>query len=279
MESDITTTLGKAYDHVRAAYTKLEDMGATMPAQKNLQNLAITIRSLPTGPQGPSADNPLLEDLKEVLASDDPASIYPVGIEIPDTWNGEDNPLIVAQYLNSSNNTLYNGAEGVILIRKYIAPTDIQWKTASEGANPQYPYANLAKYLNGEYLNKCSDTLKSIISPIAYTYGHTDVTAVTTYIATQTFVAPSMTEVGAANNYGGIFFDYFKQAMNTTTIIASANMGRAFQKLDKTYGVYWLRTNGGQYYAYTIGPTGAVSSMTTSENKNGVLPWCFVAKG
>lgn len=47
MEEQIKATITSAEGHVRDAYNKLEEMGATMPAQKNIQNLRHTISTLP----------------------------------------------------------------------------------------------------------------------------------------------------------------------------------------------------------------------------------------
>lgn len=47
MEDQIKATITSAENHVSAAYDKLEEMGATMPTHKNIQNLKDTIYTLP----------------------------------------------------------------------------------------------------------------------------------------------------------------------------------------------------------------------------------------
>lgn len=47
MEDQIKATIASAENHVRTAYGKLEEMGATMPTQKNIQNLRATVYTLP----------------------------------------------------------------------------------------------------------------------------------------------------------------------------------------------------------------------------------------
>lgn len=46
MEEQITATISSCYAHVSDAYDKLEEMGATMPEHKNIENLEPTLRSL-----------------------------------------------------------------------------------------------------------------------------------------------------------------------------------------------------------------------------------------
>ena len=45
----ISDTLTSIKQNLIAAYNKLQDKGATMPANKNIENLASTIETVPTG--------------------------------------------------------------------------------------------------------------------------------------------------------------------------------------------------------------------------------------
>lgn len=107
------------YKHTKDVYDSLELLGATLPEDKNLENLASAFESVPMS-GGWDPENPTLESLKYALDND---LEIPIGTEITDTYDGHDNPLIVAQRLDSTNNSSYGGAEGVILVRKYVEPT------------------------------------------------------------------------------------------------------------------------------------------------------------
>lgn len=93
---------------------------------------------------------------------------YPVGREIADTWNGEDAPLIVAQYLDSTNNEAYGGAEGVICMRKYA----VGFGTPLDSVQcTQYHTSSMRnEYLSNVYLEGCSNELKAVISTISIPY-------------------------------------------------------------------------------------------------------------
>lgn len=47
MEDQIKATIASANDHVLQAYNKLEELGATMPEHKNIENLRATVYTLP----------------------------------------------------------------------------------------------------------------------------------------------------------------------------------------------------------------------------------------
>lgn len=222
--------------------------------------------------------NPQLSDLKAVLATDNPASIYPVGTEIPDTYNGNSNPLIVAQYLDSSNNSSYGGAQGVILIRKYALG---YYKFAESNNSRDYNGSYIQSFLNGDYYNSCSAALKSLIAPISIKYYMDPYSSPT--ISNQKAWLMSATEVGGTAYEDGIFWDYWKQKTGLTEPSQAANSGRRiYSSSDASPHNAWLRTGAGAgsyaNYILFIENNGQILQTNSTSSTKYVLPACFVSK-
>lgn len=212
-----------------------------------------------------------LTEFKEAIDNDTAKDTYPVGTEIEDTWDGNDNPLIVAQYLDSTNNTSYGGAEGVVLVRKYVEPTSKQFNASG---NMGYWTSDIKNYLDGEYLENCSDTLKSLVSTIDVPYSTSPVTS--------KFFLMSDTEICGAGYDSiteGIMLDYWKEQTGFTTPNNTANAGRIVRDRSGAAQYVWLRSG-------TTATSRAVCYLTidgsitngASSGSLGVLPACFIAK-
>lgn len=180
--------------------------------------------------------NPQLSDLKAVLATENPASVYPIGTEIPDTYNGLDDPLIIAQYLDSTNNANYNGANGVILIRKYITTDKKNW-----GEKKNYAQSNINVYLNGEYYNNCSQELKDLISDINILYQNGDVIFDTGYGAMKVFSMSRIEMCYSGTPTLGDMWEYWKQQTGLNSPSTAYNAARIAYDRNGTAAYYWLR--------------------------------------
>lgn len=177
----------------------------------------------------------------------------------------------MAQYLNSANNSSYGGAEGVILTRKYVKPTEQNFGSSTQSVD----YANslIKTFLETTYYDNCSNDIKNIISVLNIPCNNTTITA--------KWFLMSTTEVyNKGNNITeGIGWDYWKEktGLSSPDAIYSANNGRIVTDREGTPRLTWLRdqyntnnvfrigTNGDVYYAY---PTWGY----------GVLPACFISK-
>lgn len=207
-----------------------------------------------------------LTELKETLKAGNAQDKYPIGTEIPDTWNGNSNPLIVAHYLNSSNNERYNGAIGVILIRKYVEPTSMAY-----GDNQSYANSTVRNYLDTTYLNNSSDELKSLISPIGGIIGGA---------STANWFLMHSTEVNgiASSSYDSYpVWDYWKQVTGLSSPTNDANSGRIVRSKSGT-STTWLRNFYGLNNPYTISATGGILSAYYTNSQYGILPACFISK-
>lgn len=85
----------------------IEGDGSCRLVASNVASGIVPACFIPKAKYDPS--NPTLDGLKQALDAGDYAA-FPAGTEIPDTYDGNDNPLIVAQYLDSTN----NNAKGVL---------------------------------------------------------------------------------------------------------------------------------------------------------------------
>lgn len=221
-------------------------------------------------------DAPTLEGLKYAIDNDIDVA---VGTEIPDTWNGNDNPLIVAQKLDSSNNSSYGGAVGVVLIRKYVEPT-------SQRQDDTYVYgsSSLQTYLDTTYFENCSETAKTLISEISVPCYNRSTSK--SYSITCKWFAMSQTEI--LSNYSstiqGIPWQYWKNKTGLTSASSAANSGRAVTTSDgSSPTAYWVRdissrTSGSSDVPTLIYVTSTGQVTATFSNYAGVLPACFIAK-
>lgn len=254
------------FKHTKDVYDSLEALGATMPTNKNLENLGTAFDSLSLKPSY-DPENPTVDGLKAALDAGDYAA-FPAGTEIPDEYNGQSNPLIVAQYLDSSNNSAYGGAEGVILIRKYVEP-----KLAYGSAPYASSYVNT--YLKTTYMDRCSEAIKPLVSDI-------DIVIDDTINPTKVkWFSMSIVELGGSNSSQlllyGIYWDYWKQKTGIITPTNSLNKLRCGYDRAGNEVQYYLRTGTRSTYDYNQG--GALKSGGTNMTLNsGVLPACFVSK-
>lgn len=255
---------------IKDAWDAVEEMGGDVPAGgKNLANLAAGIASIPTGPS--------LKGLKKALQDGIAPTQFPVGMEIPDTWSGNDNPLIVTQYLNSSNNSSYGGVEGVILIRKFIEPISQQF-----GSSNVYTNSLIKTFLETDYVNNCSDELKTLISNISIEYD--PYSSPSTKLPNQKWFLMSAREVcnaGAASSVAeGIMWDYWKQKTGLSAIdnINTPNTGRIMKDRNGTPQNFWIRSYGGNTSELAVAGTNGSVYSSAPGYAYGVLPACFIGK-
>lgn len=215
--------------------------------------------------------NPTLEGIKAAVDAGD-YTAFPAGTEIPDTYGGHSSPLVVAQYLDSTNNSSYGDAEGVILVRKYLeAPT------MAFGDTVDYTTSTAKNYLDTTYFDNCSGTLKNMISEISIPYynGETVVK-----IPSKWFVM-SATEIcgKGAITFEGIMWDYWKNQTGLTTANNSNNPGRIMRNGNLTALNAYLRSYANSSNVYHVNTNGYIwyDNLGTTIDK-AIPPACFIAK-
>lgn len=255
----------------KAAYAKIAEKGGDVPSNQNIAGLGEAIRSISTTPPyDPS--NPTLDGIKAAMQAGD-FSAFPIGVEIPDTYAGNSNPLIVAQYLDSSNNSSYGKAEGVILVRKYVEATNQVF-----GISINYSGSSIKTFLDGTYLNNCSDTIKAAIANINIPYYNG---SSVTSVSSKWFLM-SAYEVC---NYGyfsaeGIMWNYWKQktGLSTPDSTGYANSGRIARDRNGTAQKYWLRSRYSTDKLCVVNSADGGVYYNSPSTAAGVLPACFIAK-
>lgn len=272
--ADLIAELGA---DLKAAYDAVEEMGGTVPIDKNAENLPDAIASIPqpsTPPYDPA--NPTLTGLKAAINAGD-YDAFSVGTEIPDNFDGESNPLIVVQYLDSTNNSAYGGAVGAILLRKYLTPG---YAFATQVNRGTYSVSLLRSTLNSdEYMSKCSDELLSIVSPLTlptWTWPET------VYVGPDKFFPPSRTEVLAyySGTSSGVAYQYFIDKNGSASPTSGAVSWRRFNTTGTDFST-WLRDTAAAADTSVISVLSdgrIVSTRSTNSTSYGTLVACFIAK-
>lgn len=265
-------TVRSLNQNVKEAYTALEESGYYLPEQKNAENLASTIRREFRPPIDP--ENATLEMIKLALQHNNPASHLPIGTEVADTYDGQSSPLIVAQYLDNTNNSSYGGAVGAICVRKYVEP-QLQWSPSKN--QPNYINSTIQNYLNTTYFNSCSESAKNLITSTTVPYYDGGVYQ---SLEGQKWFLMSITEVYGYNLLGateGIVWKYWD---NKTGVGYPSNLADAGRVLTDRSGQplgVWLRSRGERENAAWIWTDGSISNSSTDFTR-GILPACFISK-
>lgn len=220
----------------------------------------------------PIPEPPSLAGLKAALNRGVAANTYPVGTEIEDEYDGQSNPLIVAQYLDESNNSAYYNSNGVILVRKYVEPV-----SQTFGSNVNYITSTIIGFLDTTYYNNCSEELKSTISNFGVPY----YTGTQMEKVTGKWFLMSAYEVCSkgSGTYEGVMWDYWKEKthLSAPDNLLSSNSGRIMKGRDGTNQHVWLRSRYDSSLVCYVYTTGDVTYNGPS-NSYGVIPACFIEK-
>lgn len=218
---------------------------------------------------GYDPENPTLEGLKAAVDAGD-YEAFPVGTKIADVWDDESNPLIVSQYLDSTNNEAYGGAEGVICVREYVSPT----APFTFGDTTNYDSSSVKEYLDTVYLDKCSSSLKNVISEIKVPWWNGS----SMLSLASKFFLMGVGEVCGDYTSEGIIWDYWKQVTGFSTPSTAANEGRTPRSSSGAVQYVWLRSRSSSSYVRAIAYNGSIISAVPSNTSVGILPACFIAK-
>lgn len=259
--------LTKIEGYLAEAWQALETQGATIPAEKNTANLAEAIRTIEIVEEEWDPKKPTLGGFKTACKNGVDVA---VSTEIPDEHGGDNAPLIVAQKLTSSNNSSYGGVKGYILVRKYTVGAN---KTVVYGDTADFSTSNIKNYLDTEYLDACSSTLKRILGEISVPcYGGGSVLS-------KWFVMSGPEVMGLNITNQGFGWDYWKKKTGLSSPSQTANSGRVVTDKDGKAPVrIWLRSplNGNSGTSvYVVNSDGYISNYNTS-GVFSVLPACFV---
>lgn len=274
---EVRNTIQSMFTNNKACWDMIDEMGGDTSMPHNLQNMAEAILSIPTGPAVPTS----LAELREMVNRGREIAI---GTEIPDTYNGDSNPLIVVQNLNGSNNSAYDGVIGVVLQRKFITDVGQIWN--SIGSDNNYATSTINTFLNSTYLDRCSSELQNILTEIevpVVTRASGDVK-----VSAKWFL-PSIEEIYGdpsaqyAPGYGreGAYFSYWKTKTGLSSPSNAANAGRIVKVSSNSgaAGYWWLRSYHAQgSNAWGVVTDGMLYYYGLANTNIGVAPCCFVGK-
>lgn len=196
------------------------------------------------------------------------SSLYPVGTEIDDVWEGVAAPLIVAHYLDSSNNANYGGAIGAFLFRKYLSPISYRWTETTHYET--YEQSMVYASLKTTYWESTSPELKEAISEVQVPSGNY---ADRKLIPVKWFLM-SADEVNyqiqfTAESWDGEVWQYWKGADRDK---------RVATPLSGSAAMYTLRSQDLNKNNYCVTATGGVSMGDWYLRSDPIRPACFVAK-
>lgn len=246
------------------------DKGVDVPDDAKIEEYAGYILQIEAGGGEYSPTNPTLEGVKDAVSK---GMTVKTGLEIPDTYGGKSNPLVVVHNLSSANNTQYGGAVGTILIRKYVDPT-----AQAFGYTANYADSTLKSFLETTYIANCSNELRAVISNITVPYWNGSAVA-----SVETNIFPmSDTEVmsSVAPTISGEIWDYWREktGLAAPDTRGQANNGRILRDSSSAARYVWLRSVAVGNEPCMIASNGSVDYYT-STSPYGVIPAFFIAKG
>lgn len=264
--------------HIRECYEAIYEMGGELPAEKNLANLADAIGSK-RQEETPEPGAPItLAELKEMLNA---GQEIITGSIAADVYNSISNPLIVVK---CGQVPLSNGSTklGVYLQRSFITDVGQVW---DQSDNTNYATSDVAKFLGGTYLTRCSAELRNMIVEVRVP----TVTNSGATIINAKFFLPSVEEIygdpaaqdGPGVGKEGSYFPYWKEQTGFSSPSNAATNGRAVpvNSSSGNAGGWWLRTrySSAPNFAWWVPSNGATGGLgTIRANSVGVLPVCAI---
>lgn len=222
----------------------------------------------------PDPNNPTLQNLKEALNSKDPASIYPVGTEIPDVWKDISAPLIILDYKNMTVDG--TAVFGAVVQRKNVLYATPFNPSSNGGTN--LITSSLYTWLNNGYKNNCSSDLLELAKTTLVDISSGDSANCWVWILSADEVC------GYSSSNVGSQLKYYqeKTGINESTPTAnrnSANTGRVTRNTSGNLSSVWLRTTYGysDKYLQIIREDGTIATQIITTN-SGALPVHFIPK-
>lgn len=258
----LATDISSMYNHTKEVYDSLETLGATIPENKNLENLATAFDSLPTTPPYDPA-NPTLDGLKAALDAGDYAA-FPVGTEIPDVYNNSTAFNWIVAHYGIAEKEDGNEVSGAVLIPDRNIVGSGTW-----GSTGRYYISSgvREKIIAGGY----SDSITSKAIPIKVLYLTRDYSDASEFVYDK-FFALSVKEVMGGNSHSRSVVGEGLQYFNEITSGAYSDNAYAGRNL---YGVAWLRDGYASSSSYIIYTGGTISHSSTESSRN-LTVGCFI---
>lgn len=206
-------------------------------------------------------ENPTIEGLRAALDSGNTDDIE-IGTEIPDEWDGENNPLIVGTKQVMLGPDGYYNAIG--LTRKYLTSAS----TYAYGSSPDYPTSTIFAYLNGDYLEKCSDALKDNLLEASVKWFDGSIMH---NVPGKVHLFSGWELMGLYSSGEGSPWELWKQRTKLSSPTDSTNSGRIMYTSAGTQAEWWARSWRSANAAINVGNYGDTGNSNTTAKK-GIVP-------
>lgn len=313
MENEIKNTLASCYTHIENAYDKLESMGATMPAEKNIKNLRDTIYTLDldidkykvTFDDGTSTNieevypgqtvkeptNPVKEGCMFLYWYEKPTPLYDpenptleglkAALDSGDKEAFKPNTIIPDTYKGEEFNWVV-GSYGLATMSDmnvkegvYLFSDKIVVQSLQFDPNSAYyNESNVHEWLNGYFFSNCSDTMKSLVGEISVT--GSDFTHAVNAKVWLMSVAEVMGELPSSSNGGGTMWDAWKIRTGLSLPSTAANDGRIVE-YNGINQYWWTRSFASSSSVYYVSPYGGIGSYNISSSCS-IIPAFFMPK-
>lgn len=220
---------------------------------------------------------PTFESLKKALNNGTAKQKFPVGTEVPDTYDGTSSPWTVMDYGEA---TLSDGSKnnGLYLVR-LIANLSELFTTAS--SNWRFYPSEIYTFLNETYLNHCSEEFKAMVEQVQVPYYYQGIK----YAFCKCWLLSNTEIIGVAKeNYAdakwqeGYQFELWKQRTGLSEPNNNANNGRIIKGDDNVVKEWWTRTTAsGVNYVNTTGAIVQYSNTSYIKTlKKNLVVACFI---
>lgn len=222
---------------------------------------------------GIDPDNPTFRMVKAALKYDNPASLLPIGTVIPDTYDGNDNPMIIGTYQTMEIDGEQKRVCG--LLRTY--PEPLSQKFDSTRGMSSYASSEILAFLQSTYLDNCSQELKDAITQVNVQWWNgSSLVSVPGFWHLFSGIEMYMT----VNPGEGQVWEYWKNVTGLSEPYDNVTMSRAVMSRTGVAQDIWLRTLSpyGSQYACTSGIYGRLEAFAYTDQNEAVYPFCFIVQ-
>lgn len=243
--------------------------GVDVPENAKIETYPSYIAQILTGPPAPTGDG-TLTDLKIALNYGNAATLYPVGTDIPDTYNSKEIKWRIVSYQDVK---LPSGVTkpGVILYWVTTIMTSSKWASAADYQSDKlYGSSVIAKYLQDVY-PELSEELRSVISES--TIESTNMADLSNTESTNAkLFLPSSEELAGITGGSEEPWQYFKERIKPPTNESSLPRRINFPYWTRTYTAINNNILAG---VSKVSMNGAIGTQSATDSA-GVVPACAI---
>lgn len=242
--------------------------GVEVPEDVMIEDLPEYIAQINAGPSW-DPENPTLEGLKAALDAGD-YTAFPANTLIPDKYGDTDINWVVGQYGEA---TMADGTkkEGVYLFKDKALSSNQPF-----GSSGFYDQSPINTYLNGTYLNGCSESLKQIVGEIELPlYLGRNVNA-------KLWLMSVVEIMGVTTNNGedGISpWEAWKLRTGLSSPTTGPSNGRVMKNESGSAVSWWTRSANSGSNVYSVDTNGSITQFAGISQSLGIVLALFIPKG